>query len=225
MLTATFVRKDQITSSVASFWFKPNRQLRFIAGQFIQITLPHASPDDRGNKRWFTISSSPFNELISITTRSKPSYSTFKQALCGLESSTQVTLSQPIGDFVLPKNKDTPLVFVAIGIGGTPFHSILKYLQDIKEVRDIKLIYLSKPSDHNIFDDAFSTLKENLIVVTKNTQNTANLTDIVINSTSDAPQSQIYLSGPERHVKDLGARLIKQAISSSRIRTDYFLGY
>jgi ferredoxin-NADP reductase len=76
---------ENIAKNIQTFWFKPDKPVRYVAGQFIELTLPHDNPDKRGIKRWFTLSSSPTEPLISITTKHAENIvSSFKQNLFNL---------------------------------------------------------------------------------------------------------------------------------------------
>jgi ferredoxin-NADP reductase len=68
-MKAELVRTEHLQSDIFSIFFSKPARFRFTAGQFTEIVLPHDNADDRGIKRWFTISSSPSDELIAITTR------------------------------------------------------------------------------------------------------------------------------------------------------------
>src|SRR5690348_4130470 len=63
---------------------------------------------------------------------------------------------QVAGDFTLPKDPDQKLVFIAGGIGITPFRSMLKYLTDMKEPRDIVLFYANKTADEIAYIDVLN---------------------------------------------------------------------
>src|SRR6185369_15796787 len=103
-----------------SFWFRPERPVDYIAGQFTEIYLPHSGADSRGERRWFTLSSSPTDALVSITTQFIPTEgSTFKKELFGLRPGAALKLADPMGDFVLPKDPSIPLLFIAGGLGIT----------------------------------------------------------------------------------------------------------
>ena len=60
---------EDIAENIKTFWFVPKKPMDYIAGQFIEMTLPHDHPDERGQKHWFTLSSSPTEPLISITNK------------------------------------------------------------------------------------------------------------------------------------------------------------
>src|SRR5882672_1770740 len=130
-----YLRLDHIqplTRDVTTFWFTPDRSFRFIAGQYIEISVPHSDVDNRGDKRWMTISSAPGEPSIGITMKfASPPHksSTYKQAFRRLAVGATLYASDPIGDFVLPKSPFTPLVFMALGIGITPVQSMMLALK------------------------------------------------------------------------------------------------
>jgi len=69
-----------------------------------------------------------------------------------------IVASQLSGEFILPADESKKLVFLAGGIGITPFRSQIKYLIDTKQKRDIILFYSNRtPADiayKEIFDQA-----------------------------------------------------------------------
>ncbi len=55
-----FDHKEQLTKDTYTFYFKRNGQERdFVPGQYYEIKLDIKNPDERGDSRVFTISSSP----------------------------------------------------------------------------------------------------------------------------------------------------------------------
>src|SRR5258708_7714463 len=84
-----------------------------------------------------------------------------------MEIGNQIIASSLAGDFKLPNDKTQKLVFIAGGIGITPFRSIVKYLIDTNEKRDIVLIYSDKTKDMMVYKDIFdeAVTKLNLKVI------------------------------------------------------------
>src|SRR4051812_9360566 len=139
------LEKEQLVDNVWAFRFQPSEPLVWTAGQYVRVELPHDNPDEEGTKRWFTNSAAPYEGIMQITTR--VTESTFKQALSKLEEGSELQLIEnPDGDFVW-QDSDLPIVFVAGGIGVTPFHSILK--QRVHDLLPLKvtLIYGSRTED------------------------------------------------------------------------------
>src|SRR4051812_20502813 len=115
-MNVTFDHSQEEASGIRTFFFKPEQPVHFTAGQFAEWIIEHPRADKRHSKRWFTISSSPNSELVTLTTKHAPEKgSSFKEALFHLKPGEQITMSEPMGDFVLPKLIQTPLIFVAGG--------------------------------------------------------------------------------------------------------------
>lgn len=233
-MVVTFVRShhENIAKNIITFWFKPKKPIDYIAGQYIELHLPHDNPDDRGIKRWFTLSSSPSDApLVSITTKFAEKSSTFKQALRHLKPGQEIHMSDPMGDFVLPKDSDIPLVFVAGGIGITPFHSIIKWLHDSKQGRDITFVYTVNNEQEMVFQDLFEQYGLKRILVVSKPIGTwdGEVGKLdgkrILDLSKPKSDSLIYISGPEPMVESLDQQLIDSKISESRLVGDFFPGY
>lgn len=217
-----FDHSDKLSSSITTFWFKPPKKIGHTAGQFIEMYLPHPNPDERGQKHWFTVSSSPTEPLLSITTKfAGETGSSFKRRLFSLKPGQEVEISEPMGDFVLPKDTSIPLVFVAGGIGSTPFRSIVKWLIDTGEERKIQIILSAKAADDFVFDKIFNQYGvEPAHLVGER------LTGKEILELSGAHDGKLfYVSGPEPMVEALVSELEASGISKDRLIGDYFPGY
>src|SRR5260221_9168282 len=96
------IQKKQETSDCISFIFKAEEPLVWQPGQFLQYTLPHKTVDDRGEKRFFTIASAPFEQHIQVTTRfALEKGSSFKNNLHQLEVGQEIEATGPNGSFTL----------------------------------------------------------------------------------------------------------------------------
>lgn len=230
-MKATFDHSSEESSTIKTFWFRPEKPVDFVAGQFIELYLPHVQVDDRGIKRWFTASSSPIDDMISITTKFSERSSSFKGALQALEPGTVVDIDPPMGDFVLPQDPTIPLVFVAGGMGITPYHSIFKWLHDTEEQRPIKFVYAVHTEDDIIFQDTFDAAGIHAtIVVTEPSAEwggeRGTLTaDHILKLTEPDERTLIYLAGPEPMIEDLQTGLRAQKVPQNRIVTDFFPNY
>jgi ferredoxin-NADP reductase len=231
-MQAFFDHSEEVTDDIRSFWFKPREHMRYTAGQFTELTLTHKNVDDRGIKRWFTLSSTPGGELVSITTRRAHEHSSsFKKALWAMEPGHEVDLAEAMGDFVLPKLTQTPLIFVAGGIGITPFHSIAGWLADTKETRSVRLLHAVRSEDDIIFQDTFESadIKET-IVVSDPSESWGGIrgrldAETILGLEKPDDDTLIYLSGPEPMLEALEADLLKHGVVKRQLVTDFFPGY
>src|SRR3989338_1410606 len=127
---AEFLKKEQVAKETSSFFFKRPAHLDFLPGQFMRLTLDILQPDERGNSRFFSIASSPTEkDYLMITTRSN--HSAFKKTLFTLAIETKVGIAAPYGVFTLKPEETAPHVFLAGGIGVTPFRSMIRYASDM----------------------------------------------------------------------------------------------
>lgn len=223
---------EDIAENIKTFWFKPEKPIRHMAGQFIELRIPHKDKDKRGDKRWFTLSSSPTEELVSITTKLAPEGgSTFKQALVGLDANSEATMSDPMGDFVLPKDESIELIFVAGGIGVTPMRSMIKSLHDNGQKRSITLIYAVSKESELAFKDLFASADIQFIAVVGQPDigwkgETARIDAArIISLASGYENKYIYLSGPEPMTESLYKDLKQLGVNKKSLVTDYFPGY
>ncbi|HEX7633259.1 MAG TPA: FAD-dependent oxidoreductase [Candidatus Saccharimonadales bacterium] len=219
--------------NIRTFYFKPEKPIQFTAGQFAEWTLHHENPDERGVKRWFTISSSPVSELVSLTTKyaGDDKSSSFKKALFALQPGAEMIISDAMGDFVLPKLVQTPLVFVAGGIGITPFHSILSWLADTKEERPIKLLYAVNHEEEIIFQPTFGRAGQHATIVVNEPsaawggERGLLTADMILGLEEPSEDTLVYVSGPEPMVESLQKDLIARGLKKSQLVGDFFPNY
>lgn len=231
-MRVTLDHTEEIAHNIRTFWFRPDSPVRYEAGQFIELTIPHDNPDKRGIKRWFTLSSSPSEELVAITTKyAIEKSSTFKETLFTLDPGVSIMMSEPMGDFVLPKDKSVPLVFIAGGVGITPIRSMIKWLSDKQEQRTVHLLYASNTVDELAFRDLFDSYgaPTDLIVnqAPKNWQGSTGRLDgtKILELAPDVDRKLYYISGPEPMVESLAKDLAAHGVDKRKIVGDYFPNY
>ena len=222
-MALTLINKEHLIDNVWAFRFQPSEPLSWTAGQYIRVELPHDNPDDEGTKRWFTNSAAPYENIVQITTR--VTESTFKQALSELEIGGELQLiEKPDGDFVW-QDSDLPVIFVAAGIGVTPFYSILKQRVHDQLSLNATLVYASRTDDVP-FKDEFAEWSSVSPEFTVEYLVGEPLTAEKLSGLKpDLNQSLVYLSGPEPMVESLGAELIRQGLSEAQFKRDEFPNY
>jgi ferredoxin-NADP reductase len=232
-MKAVFDHSRDEAANIRTFYFRTEQPVHYTAGQFTELTLPHPHPDDRGIKRWFTLSGAPGGEFLTITTKyaGDKHSSTFKKALFHLEPGAEVDLAAPMGDFVLPKLIQTPLVFVAGGIGLTPFHSIFEWLATTGEKRPIKFLYGVRSEDEIVFQNTFKQAGiEPTIIVSDPSPawggERGHLSaELILGLEKPSDDALIYVSGPEPMVESLEKQLKQAGIPKDRLVGDFFPNY
>lgn len=219
--------KRKESHNVTSFVFEPWKKIEFKAGQYLEWTLAHSSSDSRGIRRYFTIASSPTENFIMLTTKFSDQSSSFKTALQKLEQGGEIIVSNLEGEFTLPKDLSKKLVFLAGGIGITPFRSMIKYLIDTGEKRNIVLLFSNKTSEDIVFKEILiEGEKKGLRTVYVNTDEMGYLDeDFIKKEISDWKERLFFVSGPEPMVEAFRKMLFRMGLPKNQIKTDYFPGY
>jgi ferredoxin-NADP reductase len=237
-LLLTLEKKVQVAPDIYDLVFSLSRKFSFVPGQYMEWTLPHKSPDSRGNRRYFTIASSPTENKMIVGIRFHPQGSSFKNSLNNLPTHQKIVAAQLSGDFTMPKNTSEKLVFIAGGIGVTPFRSMVKYLMDSREKRDIVLLYTAKSAKDfaykEIFDEAAKrgiiravyTITDPKEVPMEWTGRVGRINETLIEKEiPDFTKRHFYLSGPNAMVESYEHLLKKMGVQDNHIKKDYFPGF
>lgn len=231
-------QKNLVATDTYDFIFTPDQPLKFQPGQYLEWTLGHKHPDNRGNRRYFTIASSPTEPNIIMGVKFYKPTSSFKTTLSTMQPGDTIIASQLSGEFVMPKDPAQPLVFIAGGIGITPFRSMIQYLLDKNEKRPIVLIYSARTTGDiaykKIFDEAEKKLGIKTIYVLSDLSSVpkswagergyVNM-DIIKKVVPNLTDCVFYLSGPRSLVLTFQKTLAETDIKKSRIKQDFFPGF
>ncbi len=230
-------RKIKLAPGIIDFVFKPSQKLAFLPGQYMEFTLAHPRSDSRGNRRYFTLASSPTEGDMHLGVRFYEQGSSFKKAMYKMDGSVKMIGAQTAGDFTLPPNPEQKLVFIAGGIGITPFRSMLKYLLDTQQRRDIILFYANKRVDEVVYRDVLSAAYTKLGVRTFYTltettavpQNWPGLVgrineQIIMKAVPEYQERVFYLSGPPDMVRAQEQILKNMKVKNDHIKKDFFPG-
>ena len=222
-----------LADNTYDFIFIPDQKLKFKAGQYLEWTLDKPGVDSRGNRRYFTISSSPTEENISMGIKFYPKPSSFKKNLLKMKRGDVLIASQLAGEFVLPRNKKKKLVFIAGGIGITPFRSMIKYLVNKGEKRDIVLMYSNRTATDIVYEEVFNEAYSKLgikIVYAITDSNSSGYTGpisarMITTEIPDYKDRYFYISGPHGMVVGFEQNLEDLGVKKSQIKVDFFPGF
>ncbi len=238
-LFPTLKQKLRISPDSVDFVFNINeKKFVYEPGQYMEWTLPHDGTDSRGNRRYFTLASSPTEEDIRIGVKFYDNGSSYKEAMLEMKRETPVVAAQLGGDFVLPKDPKQRLVFIAGGIGVTPYRSMVKYLLDTNEKRDIVLLYSAKTFNDfaykDIFEQAHKELDLKVIYFITDKSTTISHerikasrinAEMIKNEVPYYQERVFYISGTQSMVKAMRDILANLNVPSRQVIVDYFSGY
>jgi glycine betaine catabolism B len=213
----------EIAPGILEFIFYPVRKFTFQAGQYLELTLSMQKTDQRGNRRTFTIASSPTEEEVRLDVKFYNPSSTFKSQFKNLKPGTELGLTQVAGDFTLPGDKNKKLAFIAGGIGVTPYLSIIKYLGDTDQRRDISLLYSVSNPEQFVHKDLLDRNGRN--GVRSAFIDGAIDAETIKNKVPDFKERIFYVSGPVAMVNDVKRMLYGMGVKPYHIKSDYFAGY
>ncbi|HET8689849.1 MAG TPA: FAD-dependent oxidoreductase [Candidatus Saccharimonadales bacterium] len=209
-----FLGKSHETADVWTYSFRAPEGATWLAGQSVRLELPVGY--DIEEKR-FTISSAPFEKRIDITTRL--SGSKFKNSLNALTEGQAIDGQSIEGDFTWIQD-DRAKLFVASGIGITPFRSILRQLEQDEGSLKAALVYAGR-EDELPFEYWLRQLAANYPDFRLQLIHGRRLTAMDI---EPRPDSLIYLSGPSDMVNRLGDQLIAAGVPRQNLKRDLFTG-
>lgn len=237
-LILKLLAKKKLSENIYEFSFIKPHSFYFIPGQYMEWTLSHSNTDNRGNRRYFTIASSPTENDLKIAVRFNEKSSSFKKSMLTINKKLPIVASQVSGDFILPKNKKEKLVFLAGGIGITPFRSMIKYLLDTKKSRDIILIYSNKSKEDIVYSDIFQQAEKKFNLKTFNVLTDLEKipsdwngekgrinADMIKKIIPDFSERIFYLSGPFGLINGFKTLLLELGVPANKIKTDFFPGF
>ncbi|HLD25453.1 MAG TPA: oxidoreductase [Candidatus Andersenbacteria bacterium] len=216
-------RNEVLSPSIKSWWFAPQRPFAFQPGQFLEYTLGGLA-DARGQRRYFTIASSPTEREVLLTSRVSHPGSVFKQRLTDLPVGGQIIAGSVSGDFVLPKDAAKKLAFIAGGIGVTPFRSMAKYTLDVGERRDVVLLYGARAEEDFVFQDVFAQAQQ---VGWRIVYQAGSPIDerLIRTHVPDFGARMFYVSGSTAMVQAVTQALRRAGVAWRQIKRDDFPGY
>lgn len=223
-----FVLEERRThpGGVEDLLLRSEAPLRIRPGQYVELSLPHARQDARGVRRAFSPASAP-GTGVRIVTRQAARASSFKQALAAVPPGGAVAGSVVAGDFLPPRNPHQAVLWLASGVGVTPFIA----MAEAEPARDAVLVWrLHDGDDPSWAAEALRHVRV-LVVAPEGVPvperwerlddhlDGAALAGSVLDlahRTGYAAGSPAWVASARRAARDAGLR---------RLRTDRFLGY
>jgi ferredoxin-NADP reductase len=232
------VDRHEVAEGTAAFLLEKPSNWTFKAGQYLDMTLlDPAETDAEGNTRTFSIASAPHEEALMVATRMRDT--AFKRVLKSMPLGSAVKIEGPSGSLTLHNDVKRTAVFLAGGIGITPFRSIVFRAAKEKLPHRIVLFYSNRrPEDAPFLADLQALEKEN-----PNYKLVASMTEMAKSQQpwhgevglidkkmlskylKEAVSPIYYLAGPPEMVKGLHTTINAAGVDDDDIRTEEFDGY
>lgn len=220
------VKKQEEVPGITTFIFSPQEKLEWKAGQYLRYKLEDPEPDKRGNNRFFTIASSPLENQVQLSTRiDVEKGSSFKKHLKDLNEGDEIEAVGPLGAFTL-EDPSKQYVFIAGGIGITPFRAILIDLDKKNQPINVTLLYANRDENlpfKNLFEEIAASHPEMKIQYVTPPEKID--VEEIKKAVDDFKRPLFYVSGPQPMVEAIEKTLVELGAPFGNVKHDYFPGY
>jgi ferredoxin-NADP reductase len=235
---ARLLSRVEVAEGTMAFHFEKPSQFDFKPGQSADVTLSNPpETDSEGNTRTLSIASSPFEDELTFATRMRDT--AFKRSLKKVPLGTEVKINSAMGSFTLHKNSAKPAVFLAGGIGITPFFSIVRQADHDRLPHKLHLFYSNRRPEDAPFLDVLQMLEKtnpNFQLVCTMTEmskskkewkgETGLINQEMLSKRLTNLQGPIYyVAGPPAMVAAMRKMLVDANVDEDDIRTEEFGGY
>jgi ferredoxin-NADP reductase len=229
--------KRKIAKESMEFTFEKPADFEFKPGQFVEINVVHPDePVKKRSSRELSIVSAPHEDELVFAMRLRGS--PFKRTLSDTKIGDVVVMDGPFGAFLLQSDFLRPAVFLAGGIGITPFMSMLRHVAHHKLPHEIYLFY----SNHTVEDAVYLDELEgherenpNLTFIPTLTDMTAGESwegmtgringEMLLKWLPDLQKPVFYIAGSAAMVAAMKKLLNDVGVNSDSIRMEEFTGY
>jgi ferredoxin-NADP reductase len=232
------IRSELVAEGTMAFSFSRPPGFQFRAGQSLAMSLvgPPAT-DGAGDTRTFTIASAPHEPELMIATRMRDS--AFKRVLKSAPAGTPARIDGPNGDLVLHDDPSRPAVFLAGGIGITPFLSMARQAARERLPHRIRLFYSNRrPEDAAFLPELRDLEMKNpnyrMIATMAEAGNSARpwsgetgfiRRDMLERHLADLKAPVYYFAGPPGMTSAMQALLEELGVNGDDMRSEEFYGY
>jgi ferredoxin-NADP reductase len=232
------VRQETVAWGTVALTFEKPAGFTFKPGQSVDLTLLDPPPTDaKGNRRALSIVSAPFERELVVATRLRDS--AFKRALGELRPGAKVQVDGPFGSFALHSDRTRAAVFIAGGIGITPFMSMIRQALHEGAARKLVLLYSNRqPRDaaylaelqalEQRHRDAFQlvpTMSQRVSLQEWKGRQGVIDAELLADAVAERPRPVFYVVGPPGMVAGLRQVLAGLGVSDDDIRAEDFAGY
>jgi ferredoxin-NADP reductase len=234
-LTTRLKSRSRVADSTFAFRFEKPAGFDFKAGQFLTWSLiDPPETDAEGTRRIFSIASASYEDDLMMATRMRDT--AFKRILGAMAEGAEIAINGPVGKLTLPEDQSRPAVFLAGGIGITPFRSMIFEATRNNSGQQIYLFYSNRRvADGAFFDELRELEKRNphykfIPTLTADDQTWQGETghinrEMLARYVRDLSEPIYYVAGPAAMTDALKNMLDEAGIISDSIRSEKFTGY
>lgn len=230
--------RKEIANGTMAFLLEKPAGFEFKAGQAMEVKLENPPETDaEGNSRAFSIASAPHEPYVMFATRMRGS--AMKNSLKKIPLGTELQVDGPWGDLKLHTRAARPGVFLAGGIGITPFRSIVLDAAKNKLAHRLWLFYSNRrPEDAAFLEELGKAEKENpnfkmiatMTEMEKSSRPWHGKTGFVdrkmlADAIGDLSAPIYYIAGPGSMLNAMKKMLLEAGVNEDDVRAEEFAGY
>ncbi|MGN6718823.1 MAG: ferredoxin--NADP reductase [Candidatus Binatia bacterium] len=235
---AMVTKSEEVAEGTIAFHFEKPSDFAFTAGQFISVSLINPRETDaEGDTRAFSIASAPYERDLMIATRMRDT--AFKRILRKLIPGELIRIRGPFGSLTLHDDATRPAVFLAGGIGITPFRSIVLQSTQLGRAHRLFLFYSNRRAEDAAFLDELKQCgRANpnfkcIAIVTQPSESKQQWDGergyvnkaMLLKFVHDLQLPIYYIAGPPGMVVSMQGELNAAGVVSDHIRAEQFAGY
>lgn len=219
-------RRQEVAERTFAFYFDKPAGFSHQAGQNALFSLPSGTEN-----RTFTLASAPHEHELMIATRMRDS--PFKRTLAELPVGGRLKIDGPAGLMVLHEDESRPAVFLAGGIGITPFLAMARDAEARRLRHRITLIYSNRrPQDAAFLAELKRMQNQNFRMVATMTnapdwqgEKRMISRELLAEHVKDLRGPIYYFAGPLRMTMAVQGMLTELGIKDDDMRSEEFYGY
>ncbi len=219
---------QEVAAGTMAFRFTKPPGFAFKPGQAVTLLLKDPPAEANSRQRIFSLVSAPFEAELAIATRMREG-SAFKRALRSLPPGAKLGLKGPRGVMTLHEDRRRAAVFIAGGIGITPFMSMLRQAAHDRLAQRLFLICSNRRQEDTPFLAELQALvRENdqIRLLARMTDQEGFIDgDTIRRFAGNATSPVYYLAGPPAMVDAMKAVLRRADVSDAEVRSEQFYGY
>jgi ferredoxin-NADP reductase len=237
-LETRLLRSETVAEGTMAFYLARPAGFAYEPGQNVLLSLVEPKEiDGFGPSRTFTFASAPHEPELMIATRMRDT--AFKRALASAGAGLRLRLEGPAGLLQLHEDARRPAVFIAGGIGITPFLSMARHAAKAGLPHRIHLFYCNRrPEDAPFLGELEDLGRANpnfSLVATMTQMHRSKLPwkgetgaigkDLLSRHLGDLKAPIYYLVGPPGMAMAMQFLLADQGIADEDVRGEEFYGY
>lgn len=217
------ILKVEKLKDITNIYIQRPQYFNFVAGQFAFIKLFDKNISQEPHP--YTISSSPFDDYIRFSIKGLGDWSS---KVGNVTVGSKVKIIGPYGHFNVTRLKPSKKqVWIAGGIGVTPFLSMAKSESNLKTCEDITFIYSCKNQGDAVFNEeiqSYEAIDKNIKFISHCSDDSGFLTaDYILDLVNNDLNDTIFLfCGPRPMTRGLIKQLKEKGVKDDRFAFEYF---